>query len=114
MPLSLLNNEKMVEKIAKQGIALQAKVTRDRFECTDRQKTNPQTHWEAYKASIHKLAKEAAKECYHKIASRIKVLERDLKETNNSPDISTSREKQMHGAHLASHLKHLKKKEARN
>jgi hypothetical protein len=71
-------------------------------------------HWEAYKNSIHKLAKEAVKACYHKITSRIKAIERDLKEANNSPDISMNREKQTHRAYLTSHLKHLKKKEARN
>ena len=55
-----------------------------------------------------------AKECYHKITSRIAVLEKDLRETNNKPDISTNRETQTHEAILTSQLKHLKKKEAKN
>jgi hypothetical protein len=114
LPLSLLNNEKLVGKIAEEGIALQANVTRDRLERTDRQVANTQMHWETYKKSIHKHVKEAAKECYHKITSCIKAIERDLKETNNYPDISTNGERQTHGAYLASHLKHLKKKEAKN
>ena len=71
-------------------------------------------HWEAYKNSIHKMAKDTAKECYYKIASCIKAIKRDLRETNNNQEISTNRNTQVHEAYLASHLKHLKKKEARN
>ena len=73
-----------------------------------------QTHWESYKDSIHKIAREMAKECYYKINSRIKAIERDLKETNNKPDISTNKEQQIQKAYLANQLKQLKKKEAKN
>jgi len=89
-------------------------MTRDRFEQTDRRTANIQTHWEAYKNSIHKLAKEAAKECYHKITSCITVLEKDLRETNNKPDVSMNKETQAHKAILSSQLKHLKKKDMKN
>ena len=58
--------------------------------------------------------KEATKECYHRIASCIKAIEKDLKETNNSPEISTNRNLQTHKAYLVSQLKYLKKKEAKN
>jgi len=114
LPLSLLNNEKLLGKITERGIIFQAETTRDWLEQTDRQTANIQTHWEAYKNSIHKLAKEAAKECYHKITSHITVLEKDLRETNNKPDISTNKETQAHKAILSSQLKHLKKKDAKN
>ena len=114
LPLALLNNEKFLEGLAEQGISLQANLTRDRIERTDRGLTNPQTHWEAYKKAIHKTARETAKECFHKVTSRIKAIERDLRDTNNSQDISTNREAQTHAAYLTSQLRHLKKKEARN
>jgi len=114
LPLSLLRNEKLLEKIAEQGIKFQTEMTRDRLERTDRQTANVQTHWEAYKNNICKLAKEVAKECYHKITSCIMALEKDLRETNNKPDISTNRETQTHKAILTSQLKHLKKKDAKN
>jgi len=42
------------------------------------------------------------------------VLEKDLRETNNKPDISTNRETQIHEAILTSQLKHLKKKDTKN
>jgi len=103
-----------MEKLAEQGISLQSKIMRDRIERTDRQIANTQTHWEAYKNSIHETAKEVAKECYHKITSHIKAIEKDLRETNNNQNISTNRDIQTHEAFLASHLKHLKKKEVRN
>ena len=74
LPLYLLNNKTLVEKITKHGIVLQSNIMRDQIEHTNRQIANTQTHWEAYKNSIHKLAKEAAKECYHKITSCIKAI----------------------------------------
>jgi hypothetical protein len=60
------------------------------------------------------MAKDAAKECYYKIVSCIKVIKKDLREMNNNQEISMNRNTQVHEAYLASHLKHLKKKEARN
>jgi 1,4-alpha-glucan branching enzyme len=114
LPLALLNNEKLLEKLAKQGTILQSNLTRDQIKHTDQQTTNPQMHWEAYKNSIHRMAKEIVKECYYKIMSHIIVIERDLRETNNSHDINTNRNVQTYAVYLASQLKHLKKKEARN
>ena len=60
------------------------------------------------------MAREIAKECFYRITSRIKAIERDLRDTNNSQDISTNREAQMHTAYLTGQLRHLRKKEARN
>ena len=114
LPLSLLYNERLLERIAERGSKLLADATRDRIEQTDRQTANVQMHWEAFSSSIPKLAKDIAKECYHKITSQIKAIEKDLKETNNNPEISMNRDKQRHEAYLASQLKQLKKKEARD
>ena len=114
LPLALLNNEKFLERLAEQGISLQSNLTRDRIERTNQGLTNPQTHWEAYKKAIYKTARETTKECFYKITSRIKAIERDLRDTNNSQDISTNREAQTHAAYLTSQLRHLRKKEARN
>jgi len=75
---------------------------------------NIQTCWEAYKTVIKKVAKETAKECYHKITSHIKALEKDIKETNNNPKMNTNNNLQAHEAYLANQLKQLKKKKAKN
>ena len=114
MTLALLDNETFMKKVAEKGIEYQNKVTRDRIERTDRHVTNTQTHWESYKDIIQKLARVVTKENYHKITSCIKAIEEDLKRTNNNPEIRTNGNLQAHEAYLANHLKHLKKKEARN
>jgi len=101
LPLSLLNNERMLEKLAEKGIELQSNITKDRIKCTDRHTINIQMHWEAYKTVIKKVAKETAKECYHKITSCIKALEKDIKETNNNPKMNTNNNLQAHEAYLA-------------
>jgi len=102
----------MIENIANQGIRLQSDVTKHRIERTDRRIENTQTLWEDYKKDIAKLAKETTKECYHKITSRIKAIEKDIKETNNNPKINTNNNLRAHEAFLTSQLKQLKKKEA--
>jgi len=92
--LSLLHNEKLLERVTERGTKFMADATRDQIKQIDRWIANIQTHWETYSKSIPKIAKEIAKECYHKVMSRIKAIERDLKETNNDPEISTNRDKQ--------------------
>ena len=114
LPLAIINNEKFLEKVGEEGVTFLSRATRDRIERTDRQTANIQTHWEAYKKSAQKIAKDTAKECYYKITSRIKAIEKDLRETNNRPDISTNKEAQAHEAYLANQLKQLKKKDAKN
>jgi len=69
LPLPLLHNEKLIERITERGIKLMVDITRDCFEQTDQQTANIQTHWESYTNSLHKIAKEVAKECHHKITS---------------------------------------------
>ena len=114
LPLSLIHNKKFLEKLAEEGIAFQAQATRDWIEHTNRQTANIQTCWETYKEEAHKIAKGIAKECVYKINSRIKAIEKDLKQTNNALDISMSNERQAHEAYLTNQLKQLKKKEVRN
>jgi hypothetical protein len=84
LPLHLLNNEDMLEKIAKHGSEAQANITRDRIEQIEYQISNPQLHWESFKTDAKCIAKQTAKEHYHKVTSHIKTLERDIKETNNN------------------------------
>jgi len=114
MTLALLDNETLLERVAEKGIEYQNKVTRDWIECTNRRIMNTQTHWESYKDNIQKIAKDIAKENYHKITSRIKAIEKDLRRMNNNPEISTNGNLQTHEAYLTNHLKYLKKKEAQN
>jgi len=54
-----------------------------------------------------------AKECYHKINSQIKTLEKDIRNTNNNPRMTTDNNLQTHKAYLTSQLKQLWKKNAK-
>ena len=91
LPPSLIYNKKFLEKVAEEGIALQAQATRDQIERTDRQTANIQKCWETYKESAHKITKGITKEYCYKINLCIKAIKKDLKETNNILDISTNR-----------------------
>jgi hypothetical protein len=114
MPLHLSNDEDLLTKIADRGIKLEAEITRNRIERTDRTELNVQTLWKEFKDDTEKLAKRAAKECHHKIISRINALERDIKKINNNPESETSNELRTHEAILSSQLKQLRKKNLRN
>lgn len=114
MPIHLTNNEDLLAKIAERGIRLEAEITRNRIECTDRRESNPQTLWKEFKDDTKNLAKKTAKECHHKIISRIRALERDIKEVNNNPESETDNELRTHEAYLSSQLKQLQKKKLKS
>jgi hypothetical protein len=113
MPLHLLANEKLMNKISTRGIQLQAEMTRIRIERTDREETNPQRLWETFKKDVKQIIKETEKDLHHKMTSKIKALENDIKNTNNNPDGITNKERRTHVALLTSQLKQLQKKKAR-
>jgi hypothetical protein len=100
----------MLDKIAKHRAKIQASTIRDRIEQTDCQLSNSQILWESFKNNVKKIAKQTAKEYYHKITSCIKSLENNIKETNNNPAARTSNDLRTHRAFLTSQLKQLKKK----
>jgi hypothetical protein len=102
----------MLDEIAKRGSEIQANITKDRIERVDRQVSNPQTQWESFKNEAKRIAKQTAKEYYHKVTSRIRTLEKDIKETNNNPATRTNNDLRTHGAFLTSQLKQLKKKKS--
>ena len=114
MTLALLDNKMFMERVAEKGTKYQNRVMHDRIKCTDRNIINTQIHWESYKNTIRKIAKDIVKENYHKTMLHIKVIEEDLRMTNNNPEISTNGNLQAYEAYLANHLKHLKKKEVQN
>jgi len=87
LPIHLLNNNELIEKIAACGIDLQSNMTRIRIKQVDRKNENAQMLWETYNKDIKKLAKETAKDNYHKITSCITAIEKDIRETNHNPDI---------------------------
>ena len=114
LPLHLLNNESLMTKIETQGREFLSNATRIRLEQIDRRVENIQTLWETYNENIKELTKETAKETHHKIISRIKALEKDIKATNRNPDIIRDNDLRAHEAFLNSQLKQLKKKRSKN
>jgi hypothetical protein len=100
LPLHLLNNEDMLEKIAKHSSEAQANITRDQIEQTDHQISNLQLHWKAFKTDTKHITKQTVKEHYHKVTSHIRTLERDIKETNNNLSAQTNNNLHTHRAYL--------------
>ena len=108
LPTHLVNNNKVLTRIADRGVKLQQEITRIRLERIDRRIMNIQTLWESYKQDIKDIAKEELKVNHHKVNSRITTIENDIKQINNASVISD--DTRAHEAFLASQLKQLKKK----
>ena len=114
LPLHLLNNKNLITQIESQGREFLSNATRIRIEQTDRREENIQTLWKTYNGNIKNLTIEVAKETHHKITSRIRALEKDIKATNQNPDIICDNDLRTHEAFLNSQLKRLKKKRSKN
>jgi len=112
-PLHTLKDEKLMKRINDKGVKLQAELTRIRVERIDREEENPQTLWETFKQEVKLAIKETEKKCHHKLTSRIKAIEKDIRDINNAPDDETNEERCTQEAFLTSQLKQLKKKNAK-
>jgi len=113
-PLYLLEKEDLMTKVEERGKQLELDLESLRRENTDRAIANPQTLWKTCKSDIANLAKKEIKNTYHKLGSRIKAIEKDLKILLDSPDLDTNEETCMNAAFLTNELEHLEKIKAKN
>ena len=113
LPAYLLNDKSLIAKIAESSTKFLADATRIWVERIDRKEINIQTLWEEYKKTIKCHAKDMAKECHHKITSRIQAIEKDIRMTNNDQSSRTNNKICAHKAYLLSQLKQLKKKKGK-
>ncbi|KAG1732699.1 Endonuclease/exonuclease/phosphatase, partial [Suillus occidentalis] len=111
-PLSLINNQKLINKISELGRITQQKII-SQHEIRD-ETSNPQRYWEDLKTQIRQEAQITAKEHLYKIRQRTKKLEDDLKATSERDDIDTNELTRRHKAWLESEINHLEKKQHKN
>ncbi|KAH9049817.1 Endonuclease/exonuclease/phosphatase, partial [Lactarius deliciosus] len=81
--LSSLEDKKLLLKIVNRGIDLIKDLDRLQRNPEDRGAENPQTLWYAFKNDIKKLAMAHNQMSWAKLTSRMKAIERDLKELSN-------------------------------
>ncbi|KZT21730.1 DNase I-like protein, partial [Neolentinus lepideus HHB14362 ss-1] len=105
-PLSLINDDVLLEKVIAKGIDLQKTLTETIRSDTE----NAQHLWEGYKTAITQIAKLHAKQSLARITSRIRALQRDLSLTHNDPQLDESEHLRTHAALLESEIDHLHKK----
>jgi hypothetical protein len=87
--LPSLSKEPLIDRVMTQGKELEKKLDNLENGVMTRDETNPQILWENYKKTLQKTAKETANKSRHKIASRLKNLEKDRKELTNDPNFDT-------------------------
>jgi exonuclease III/polyhydroxyalkanoate synthesis regulator phasin len=110
----MLNNEKFLDTIAARGSRYLADLNALMQNSIDRRTSNPQRLWWDLKEDFGKIAKKIAKEMHHKIDSKIKKLEQDLRAIANSPATDNDKDLRVNEALIASELTYLERKRARH
>lgn len=106
-PLGMLNNDDLQNKLVKLGITAQRNIER----ITNRTETsNPQIIWKKLKEDLTKEVKDATSKHLAKITSRIRTLQKDIRNTTNQNDIDASEDRRMNAIILEKELDHLTKK----
>ena len=113
-PLYLLEKENLMKKVEERGIQFECNLEKLELENTDRSIANPQTLWRTCKENMASLAKKELRDNYHKLGSRAKAIEKDLKDLLARPDLDTNEEASSNVAFLSSELEHLEKIRAKN
>ncbi|KAI0262130.1 hypothetical protein BGY98DRAFT_892586, partial [Russula aff. rugulosa BPL654] len=86
-PLNSINNETLINRIVKEGIRVQEKIEKAANTPADQRHDNPQILWKTFKTNITTLAKKELKNEKHKIHTKIRLLEEDIKSITNNPEI---------------------------
>ena len=112
LPLHLLNNKQFIKSVIECGIQLSADLNRLEVDNTERGIDTPQTLWERFKDKIRETAKDILGTTHHKISTRIRLLEKDKRETMSMPNADTN-EARTNWAILKSEIEHLTKFKAK-
>ena len=105
-PLGLIHDKSLTEAISSSGILLQRSLENPEHTPT----LNVQQSWVTFKNEITNLAKQSAKSQMTKMSCRINALKRDLKATEQHPQIDHQESIRTHVAALEGELKHLQNK----
>ncbi|KAH9005679.1 Endonuclease/exonuclease/phosphatase, partial [Lactarius deliciosus] len=112
--LSSLKDKKLLMKIVNRGIDLIKDLDRLQNNPIDRGSENPQTLWEKFKKDIKELARIHNKISWAKLTSRMKAIEKDLKELSNNPELDNSDTIRTNEAFLANELAYLERVQERD
>lgn len=113
-PLDALNDEPLMEKIIRKGIQTQTEIEEITNTPIERRTKNPQKVWSDFKTEIRQTTKKEHQRDNHKIRSKIKNLEKDIKAITNNNEIDKNKRLREEIAFLTSELDHLQKKVVRD
>ena len=109
-----LEDKNLIEKVIERGKQLQLSLTQIQAGNPDRNTSNPQSLWKSFKDDIKDLAVKHNKSSRSKIAKRIDLITKDLKELTNHPELDGDESIRFNEAFLANELRHLEKTRARD
>ena len=112
-PLHSLNNARLLEALSERGLKLQEDLDHLSTHNVDRSISNPQLLWNECKKDFRTIAKQHMRDSYHKISTRIDLLEKDRKQLTEHPDFEADNDLRVREAILANELDHLHKVKAR-
>ena len=112
-PSASLQNDRLMTTVIERGIQLQIDIKKNKRENVNRNTSNAQTLWHEFKNDIRTIAKDFTTTSYYKLNSRIKAIEKDIKELNAHPDFDTNEQLRSTEAWLGEELAHLHSTNAR-
>lgn len=113
-PINAINDKHLMEKIIKKGIKAQMEIEEIINAPAGTRTRNSQLVWKELKAEIQQITKKEHRKDFHKINSKIKNLEKDLKTLTDDPEIDENDCLREEMAFLTSELNHLHKKTIKN
>jgi hypothetical protein len=114
LPLSILNNKTFIKEIINRGMDLQNRLEYLKNRNIPRRSSNLQRLWKDFKEDIKEIAKEQMDKTHYKLTSRIKAIEKDMKELARHPDADTNLDIRTRENILAHERSHLERKQAKS
>ena len=110
LPLHLLQQKELIERVIKHGLRLQTDLESTTGNNPEERWDSPQMLWERFKEDIQEITKELLAEIHYKINSHILRLEKDRAALANAPDTDRNNDTHTSEAIIASKITHLEER----
>ncbi|KAF8494913.1 hypothetical protein F5888DRAFT_1635839 [Russula emetica] len=109
-PLTSITNETLIDKVIGKGIQVQTRIEEIANTPADQRQDSPQILWKEFKSEIRTTAKKETRNDNHKIHTRIRLLEKDIKSAIDNQEIDENENIWTEIAYLTSQLTQMQRK----
>lgn len=109
-PLTSIPNDALIDKVIRKGIQVQTRIEVAANTPAEQRQDNPQILWKDFKTELRTIAKKECKSENHKVKTRMRLLEEDIKSVTNNLEIDENETLRTEIAYLTSQLTQLQRK----